>query len=123
MLSRNFQARVSFVSPALKFLPLQPAPRLVILKFRCARELPPHLKSLPQPRHVKSPFYPSAENEAPRCGVKTGGGTLVTDRGKGVPSFDEMMDIALVEVDFDDPTTNVRGRRALAIAKPTPRGY
>jgi len=32
-------------------------------------------------------------------------------------------DIALVEVDFDDPTTNVRGRRALAIAKPTPRGY
>ena len=31
-----------------------------------------------------------------------------------------MMDIALVEVDFDDPTTNVRGRRALAIAKPTP---
>ena len=26
-------------------------------------------------------------------------------------------------VDFDDPTTNVRGRRALAIAKPTPRGY
>mgnify|MGYP005822080993 CR=1 FL=1 len=46
-----------------------------------------------------------------------------TDRGKGVPSFDEMMDIALVEVDFNDPTTNVRGRRALAIAKPTPRGY
>ena len=34
-----------------------------------------------------------------------------------------MMDIALVAVDFDDPTTNVRGRRALAIAKPTPRGY
>ena len=32
----------------------------------------------------------------------------VGDRGKGVPSFDEMMDIALVEVDFDDPTTNVR---------------
>ena len=46
-----------------------------------------------------------------------------SDRGKGVPSFDEMMDIALVEVDFDDPTTNVRGRRALAIAKPTSRGY
>ena len=45
------------------------------------------------------------------------------DRGGGVPSFDEMMDIALVEVDFHDPTTNVRGRRALAIAKPTPRGY
>ena len=47
----------------------------------------------------------------------------LSDRGKGVPSFDEMMDIALVAVDFDDPTTNVRGRRALAIAKPTPRGY
>ena len=31
----------------------------------------------------------------------------VVDRGKGVPSFDEMMDIALLEVDFDDPTTNV----------------
>ena len=49
--------------------------------------------------------------------------SILPDRGKGVPSFDEMMDIALVEVDFDDPTTNVRGRRALAIAKPTPRGY
>ena len=47
----------------------------------------------------------------------------LNDRGKGVPSFDEMIDIALVEVDFDDPTTNVRGRRALAIAKPTPRDY
>ena len=46
-----------------------------------------------------------------------------TDRGKGVPSFDEMVVIVLEEVDFDDPTTNVRGRRALAIAKPTPRGY
>ena len=33
-----------------------------------------------------------------------------------------MMVIALVEVDFDDPTTNVRGRRALAIAKPTSEG-
>ena len=48
---------------------------------------------------------------------------ILNDRGKGVPSFAEMMDIALVAVDFDDPTTNVRGRRALAIAKPTPRGY
>ena len=48
---------------------------------------------------------------------------LQCDRGKGVPSFDEIVDFALVEVDFDDPTTNVRGRRALAIAKPTPRGY
>ena len=26
-------------------------------------------------------------------------------------------------VDFDDPNANVQGRRALAIAKPTPRGY
>ena len=40
------------------------------------------------------------------------------DRCKGVPSFDEMVDFALVEVDFDDPTTNVRGRRDLAIANP-----
>ena len=46
-----------------------------------------------------------------------------SDTGKGVSSFDEMMDIALVAVDFDDPTTNMRGRRTLAIAKPTPRGY
>ena len=45
------------------------------------------------------------------------------DRGKGVPSLDEMMDIALVEVYFDDPTTNVRGCRALAIAKPSSEGY
>ena len=78
MLSRNFQARVSFVSPALKLPLLQPAPRLVIPKFGCAQELPPHLKSVPQPRHAKSPFYPSAGNEAPCRGVKTGGGTLVT---------------------------------------------
>ena len=27
-----------------------------------------------------------------------------------------------MRVDFDDPTTNVRGRRALAIAKPTSEG-
>ena len=46
-----------------------------------------------------------------------------TDKGKGVPSFDEMVAIVLEEVDFDYPTTNVRGRHALAIAKPTPRGY
>ena len=49
--------------------------------------------------------------------------SLTSDRGKGVLSFDEMVAIVLVEVDFDDPTTDVRGRRALAIAKPTPRGY
>ena len=30
-------------------------------------------------------------------------------------SFDEMVAIVLEEVDFDDPTTNVRGRRALAM--------
>ena len=36
------------------------------------------------------------------------GKNTLHDRGKGVPSFDEMMDIALVEVDFHDPTTNVR---------------
>ena len=46
-----------------------------------------------------------------------------SDRGKGVPSFDEMVAIILEEVDFDDPTTNVRECRALEIAKPTPRGY
>ena len=45
------------------------------------------------------------------------------DRGKGVPSFDEIVAVVLEEVNFDDPITNVRGRRALAIAKPTPRGY
>ena len=45
------------------------------------------------------------------------------DRGKGVPSFDEMVDFALVEVEFDDPTTNVQGRHALVIAKPTSISY
>ena len=29
------------------------------------------------------------------------------DRGKGVPSFNEIVAIVLVEVDFDDPTMNV----------------
>ena len=48
---------------------------------------------------------------------------LENGRGKGVPSFDEMVAIIYGGVDFDDPTTNVRGRRALAIAKPTLRGY
>ena len=48
---------------------------------------------------------------------------MVNDRGKGVPSFDEMVAIVLEEVGFDDSTTNVRGRRALAIPKPPPRGY
>ena len=66
-------------------------------------------------------WFAGARREA--AGVGGGARGSPSDRGKGVPSFDEMMDIALVEVDFDDPTTNVRGRRALAIAKPTPRGY
>ena len=44
----------------------------------------------------------------------------LADRGKGVPYFDEMVAIVLEEVNFDNPTTNMRGRRALAIAKPTP---
>ena len=51
------------------------------------------------------------------------GNQIPLDRGKGVLSFDEMVAIVLEEIDFDDPTTNVRGRRALAIVKPTPRGY
>ena len=48
---------------------------------------------------------------------------IAPNRGKGVPSFNEMVAIILGGVDFDDLTTNVRGRHALAIAKPTPRGY
>ena len=48
---------------------------------------------------------------------------MVSDRGKGVPSFDQIVAIIFEEVDFDDPTMNVSGRRALAIAKPTLRGY
>ena len=51
------------------------------------------------------------------------GNLIPLDRGEGVPSFDEMVAIVLVEVDFHDPTTNVRRCRALAIAKPTLRGY
>jgi hypothetical protein len=51
------------------------------------------------------------------------GNLIPLDRGEGVPSFDEMVAIVFDGADFDDPTTNVRGRRALAIAKPTPRGY
>ena len=45
------------------------------------------------------------------------------DTCKGVLSFDEMVAIIFYGVDFDDLTTNVRGRRALAIAKPTLRVY
>ena len=48
------------------------------------------------------------------------GNPIPLDKGKGVPCFDEMVIIIFGGVDFDDLTTNVRGRRALAIAKPTP---
>src|SRR3954469_13995115 len=37
--------------------------------------------------------------------------------------FDEMVEIDYGGDDFHDPTTNVRRCCALAIAKPTPRGY
>ena len=65
---------------------------------------------------------PSTKEEN-TLGVEVKSLEIIVDRGKGVPSFDEMVAIVLEEVDFDDPTTNVRERRALAIAKPTPRGY
>ena len=110
MLSRNFQARVSFVSPALKLPLLQPAPRLVIPKFGRARELPPHPKSLPQPIHAKSPFYPSAGNEAPRRGVKTGGGTLVT-----YPTFRTSASLSLAP---PPPSPPIRTPRPPKPAKP-----
>ena len=45
----------------------------------------------------------------------------IADKGGPVPSFGEMVDFALVEVDFDDPTTNVGGRRALGITKKNKR--
>ena len=106
MLSRNFQARVSFVSPALKLPLLQPAPRLVIPKFGRARELPPHPKSLPQPRHAKSPFYPSAGNEAPCRGVKTGGGTPVT-----YPTFRTSASLSLAPPSPFAPPFVHRGRQ------------
>ena len=35
------------------------------------------------------------------------GNLIPLDRGKGVPSFNEIVAILLEEVDFDDPTTNV----------------
>ena len=38
-------------------------------------------------------------------------------------SFDERVEIDYGGDDFHNPTTNVRRRCALAIAKPTPRGY
>ena len=78
MLSQKFQARVSFVSPALKLPLLQPAPRLIIPKSGRARELPPHPKSLPQPKHAKSPFYPSAGNVGSTSRCQNRWGTLVT---------------------------------------------
>ena len=64
---------------------------------------------------------PPQRKTYPVCDLQSCGSD--SDRSKGVPPFDEMVAIILEEVDFDDPTTNVRGRRALAIAKPTPRGY
>ena len=51
------------------------------------------------------------------------GNLIPLDRGKGVPSFDEMVAIVFGGVDFDDPTTNVGGCCTLVITKPTPRGY
>ena len=51
------------------------------------------------------------------------GNLIPLDKGKGVPSFNEMVIIIFGGVDFDDPTMNVRGHSAFAIAKPTPRGY
>ena len=42
------------------------------------------------------------------------------DRGRDVRSFDEMINIDLGGVDIDDPTINVRGHCALAIATATP---
>ena len=38
----------------------------------------PYSSEIAPAAHAKSPFYPSAGNEAPRRGVKAGGGTLVT---------------------------------------------
>ena len=69
---------------------------------------------------------PNQYGRAQRVPIEPGqnsGAAATADRGGVSRSFDEMITIDLVEVDFDDPTTNVRGRRALAIAKPTPRGY
>src|ERR1041384_3790689 len=40
------------------------------------------------------------------------------DRGEGIRSFDEMVEIDYGGDDFHDPTTNVRRCCALAIAKP-----
>ena len=51
------------------------------------------------------------------------GNLIPLDRGEVVPVFRWDMCIVYGGVDFDDPTTNVWGRRALAIAKPTLRGY
>ena len=110
MLSQHFQARVSFVSPALKLPLLQPAPCLVIPKFGRMRELPPHPKSLSQPRHAKCPFYPSAGNEAPRRGVKTGGGMLVT-----YPTFRTSASLSLAH---PSPFAPIRTPRPPKPAKP-----
>ena len=51
------------------------------------------------------------------------GNLIPLDRGEGVPIFRWELEIDYGGDDFHDPTTNVRRRCALAIAKPTPRGY
>ena len=51
------------------------------------------------------------------------GNMIPLDRCKCIPSFNVMVIIVFGGVDFDNPTTNMRGRSALAITKPTPRGY
>src|SRR4051812_38630509 len=50
-------------------------------------------------------------------------GAEVVIEAKVSRSFDEMVEIDYGGDDFHDTTTNVRTRCALAIAKPTPRGY
>ena len=52
----------------------------------------------------KRPVSAKEDAERERQGIPD---PLAHDRGKGVPSFDEMMNIALMEVDFDDLTTTV----------------
>ena len=67
-------------------------PRRVIPKFRRARKLPPHPKSVPQPRHAKSPFYPSARNagSTSRCQNRwgyTGNLPYISDKRVPKPWF------------------------------------
>src|SRR4051812_14324732 len=55
------------------------------------------------------------------CNLGVGVGLVI--EAKVSRCFDEMVEIDYGGDDFHDPTTNVRRRCALAIAKPTPRGY